>query len=436
MKLELKNDENYAATFVTLNKFQAIDGADNIKHAIINGRQIIVSTAVEAGVTGVVFPIEAQISAEFLWKNNLFSDPMKNEDQSKKSYFGDKGRVRCVSLRGAKSEGFFIELASFQKWANIDPSEWTIIKDGASFDTINEKEICRKYVVVTTENGSTKNPSQKKGKEVDRILPDQYRLHYKTSHLAQSLHMVHPNDYIVISDKWHGTSLSCGRVLLKKNLSIFEKIKKFFFFPVETVQYENIYASRTVIKSLKTGKDSGFYKEDVWKLAFDSIKHALTDGIQIYAEIVGYTESGAMIQKNYDYGCGKGEFAVAVYRVTHTTHTGEVTEYSMQEVVKFCKDNRINHVPIFYQGIAKNLFHDLDITSEDDWRQEFYLKLKNSFNLEKKCKVCKNKVPAEGIVLRNDSKMMNALKLKAFAFQKLETKMLDEGIVDMESAGE
>lgn len=431
MKLELKNEANYAARYVKLTDFVDIPNADSIKHTIIYGNCVIVGKDAEIGIEGIFFPIECQISREFLSKNNQFSDKMLNADQEKVGYFNEKGRVRAVKLRKANSEGFFCSLEYVKNWLGIEISEWAKISLDTSFDTIDSKELCKKYYIRERKIQGPGGP--KKKKQPSRLIPGQYNLHYSTSKLADNIHLIDPNDYIVISDKYHGTSLNCGRVLLKRNLSIWEKIKHFLGFNIQVAEYENIYASRTVIKSL-IAESNHYYKEDVWKAAFETIKHALNDGIQLYAEVVGYTPSGSAIQGKWNYGCKPGEFKTFIYRVTHTDPEGNVTEYPMTEVVKFCKDNNLEHVPIFYEGPAKNLFPDLDV--ENHWHQEFLKKLRTSFNMEKVCKVCNNGSPAEGLVLRNDTKMLHALKLKSFAFLMKESQLLDQGVEDIESCEE
>ena len=432
-KLTIENSENYAAHYVTLKTLHEIPGANNIQHAVINGNLVIVSKDSKVGDKGVFFPVESQLAGSFTSKNNLHSDQMLNADQTKKGYFGDKRRVRCIKFMKVPSEGLFCPLEYFEVWSGIKVAEWDNVADNHAFDTIDGEELCRKYLI--RENQIPGIAGKKARKLPSRLIEGQYHLHYDTSKLADNIHLIDPDDYIVISDKFHGTSLNCGRVLLKRNLSWWEKIKHFCKLNVQLTQYENVYASRTVIKSLLP-QSNHYYKEDVWHEGFKMIEHALTDGIQIYAEIVGYTPTGSKIQGKWTYGCKPGEFKVVVYRVTHTSPSNAVTEYSMQEVIQFCKDNKLQHVPIFYQGQAKDLFPHLNL--ESHWHEEFLKCLKTSFNMEKTCKECNTGVPAEGICLRNETKGLRALKLKSFAFNLKESEALDKGIVDLESndAGE
>jgi hypothetical protein len=73
------------------------------------------------------------------------------------------------------------------------------------------------------------------------------------------------------------------------------------------------------------------------------------------------------------------------------------------------------------------------IKSDDEFN-EAVIKLLEEKYLEKYCEFCGNRVPSEGIVLRID-KLFNfdAYKLKSFAFMELESKHLDDNVIDIES---
>lgn len=431
MKLTVNNESNYLAKFVTLKDFEEIPKADNIKHAIINNNRVIVAKSVEAGTPGIFFPVESQISKEFLAKNNLFSDKSLNFAQQKVGFFGEKGRVRAVKLRGAVSEGFFCPLNHVEAWLGISLLEWSGVKENQSFDTINGHELCRKYIILGPQI-NTPRVGRKVKKQPSRMLEGEYKLHYDTPKLVDNCHMLNPDDYIYIDNKIHGSSISMGRILVKRNLSLWEKIKKFLGLKVEITEFDNIYASRSVIKNAQPNQLNNHYnKEDIWGICFASVKHVLQDNMQIYGELAGFTPPGGAIQKSYDYSCKSGEQRFYIYRIT-TKENGEIREWGMDEIVEFCNQNQLNHVPVFYKGLAKDLFPDLPL--EEHWNQEFVKRLRNSFNMEKDCELCKNKVPAEGVTLKIQGRNLPAYKFKSFRFLIKETQNLDEGIVDIESA--
>ncbi len=433
MKLEiLEGNENYAAQFVELTEFAEIPGANSIKHTIIHGNRVIVSQDATYGDLGIFFPVEAQIAKDFLAFNNQFSHKELNIDQEKVGYFGDKGRVRCVRFMKVPSEGFFCPLNFAAYWKKIPVADWTSVRLDTKFDTVNGNHLCKKYVIREPQVPGTRQ-GRKVKKQPSRMIEGVYKLHYDTPKLADNIHMVQPEDIIYISNKLHGTSMSMGRVKVKRKLSIWEKIKHFFKYQVQLTEYDDIYASRSVVKNATpTQENNHYYKEDVWKIAFDQLRPLLVDGMQLYGEIVGYTPSGGGIQKGWDYSCGPKEQKTYLYRITTTNEDGSVREWEMSEVIEFCEKNGVNHVPIYYHGRAADLFPQLH--PDEHWHRNFIELLRNSFNMEKNCELCKNKVPAEGLAIRVEGKPLPAYKFKAFKFLLKETEMLDKGEVDMESA--
>jgi len=193
-------------------------------------------------------------------------------------------------------------------------------------------------------------------------------------------------------------------------------------------EYRNIYSSRSVIKNRRDGK----YTDDLWgKWARELFENcSLQDGVSVYGEIVGYVNHSKMVQKGYDYSCKPDENKLYVYRITHTDENGNVREYSFNEIRDYCDFQDLETVPIFYQGKAKDLFPNIAI--DDEWRKNFLHSLSEKY-LEKNCQFCKTKVPAEGIVLRIESKDKKpALKLKSFRFKEKESKERDSGESNIE----
>jgi hypothetical protein len=430
MKLTLENEENYAAKIVTLTTFEPIPNADRLKIAHLGGYGIIVSSEAKAGDRGVFFPIECKISQEFLSKNNLFDEKIKNQDQTKVGYFGKHGRVKAVRLRGVVGDGFFIGLEAFKNWRNIPVSDWP--EDGINFDTVNGEELCRKYVVKVKQTpgqpGQRKNSKQKSS----RLIEGSYILHYSTPKFLDNSWRIEPDDVIFCTSKIHGASFSLGRVKTKKILPLWKKVLSFIL-PIETEEWANLYSSRTVIKNADPDKiHNHYYKEDIWQEAFNKLEGFLEDGMQIYGELAGYTPSGGMIQKGYDYGCEPGTHKEYVYRITSKNSDGTVCEWEMDEVYSFCEKNNINTVPLYYEGPAKNLFN---IPVDENWKANFAKEMKTAFNMEKDCEFCRPGTPAEGICVRVKGKNFPATKLKSHRFLEKESKTLDAGEVDIESEG-
>jgi hypothetical protein len=433
MSLKKPENENYCGEIVEIKTLIPLENCDNVVGAIIYGNQVIVGKDTQIGQIGVFFPVECQLSEQFLSQNNLYRKAELNVDKTKKGYFDESGRIRCIKFRNQKSMGIFlpIESLSFTKYCfNI----------GDSFDEVSGIKICKKYVIRVQYSRSEKN-NLKKGfkKKVSRLLENQFHYHIDTMQLAKNLWKIKPKDIISITSKWHGSSLIVGNILCKKKLSIPEKILKFLKVNIVDTEYATIVSSRKVVKNDDLNKvHQHFYKEDIWTLAADKIKDTLKQGMTYYAEIVGHLPSGGMIQKSFDYGNEPNNFSVHIYRITSVNAQGDVFEWSAKQVQDWCREKGLNAVKQFYYGYAKDMY-DIPITDIDSeeglkvWQETFINKLKETY-LEKECEYCLNKVPSEGIVLRREVNDIDVYKLKSFKFLEFETKELDTGTVDIESA--
>ncbi len=429
MKMKPPVNLNYCASVVEITKLVPIPKADKIQVAVILGNSVVVSKEMKVGVRGLFFNLECQLGDVFLSKHNLFRDNTKNLDPEKVGFFEANGRIRAVSLRGQKSEGFFMPFAGLHK----DYVELTTLDVGADFDHLDNECICRKYVVKET----SKNTNKKQDKRVNkfsRLVDNQFNLHCDTVQAKKNFHLVQPNDIISITDKWHGTSAVFANVLTNRKLSWYEKILLKVGVKVDTVEYGNVYSSRKVVKNkyINDSKDTGFYKSDVWERVNDDLKHLIPKGVSIYGEIVGYIPgTGKYVQSGYSYGCQLNTCKLMVYRITNTNTDGQVTEYSWGQVKEFCSKYGLNHVHEFYYGYAKDLYEYVPV--DDEWNEIVLSLLKDDYNIEKECKYNQG-MPAEGFVVKVDKLYdCNPMKLKSFAFLKHETDLLDSGESDIES---
>ena len=204
---------------------------------------------------------------------------------------------------------------------------------------------------------------------------------------------------------------------------------------LETKYFDNIYASRKIIKNSDVCKNpGGFYSDDIWAKANSVVKEHLQKNMTIYAEIVGYVSEGKYIQKSYDYGCKNGSFEIYVYRITFTNEDSVVFEMPFMQMVQWCKEKGLRSVVPYYVGYAKELYPNISLDNIDEWRNCFLEKLKNdkNFNMEKNCPYCTSNVPFEGLVLRIEGLGFEAYKIKCYNFLEAETKSIDKGEVDIE----
>lgn len=426
-------NENYFAKLTILQHRIDHPNADNLIGWIIDGNRVWTTKDYNVGEEVVYFPIESQINPVILNRLNLYQTSALNQDQSKKGYFGDHGRVKAVKLRGEPSEGIVL------RWKDIlsaiDCSEYNPVVEDKYFDTISYEKntviICNKYVPVVQQQAvNFKDNRREKNKIRNKfiLIDNQFRFHQDTPQFKANLNRFKPDNIISITDKWHGTSGVSARVLIKKRLSWFEKILSRFV-NITTTEYTDINSSRTVIKSIGKNKKHGGYYGDLWNIAHESIKHALLDGITLYYEIVGFNKN-SYIQKDYDYGCKPGEFKVIVYRITYTSPDGNVIDFTWQQIKDYCTKFGLTHAVELYYGrldelIAREIY---SIYSEEQYTDrligEELLNYARRY-LEQNCKYCFKKVPAEGIVIKIDGLDNRVYKLKSFAFLQKESKDLD-----------
>lgn len=430
---------NNEAVVCRLANITKIEGADKIVSAqvILNDiplTQVVVGVDTKENTPVVYFDSNLSINQEVIDKiDKLSPDYGKEGFNSLGNYLARGNRVRCIKLKGTISNGLAVEVDKFIQFlpgfAYKDNGPFV---EGYTFTSIDGMEVCKKWLP-PVKNSQSNRMKEKRGnkKEVSRIIPELFHFHIDTQNYKYNVTKVNPEDIISISRKVHGTSAIVSHTKVLRKLSIVEKISKFLGVKVDTTEYDYLYASRTVIKNDST--NGGFYGVDLWSdIGKKEFLGKLNKGESVYYEIIGYIpNTEKFIQKNYDYGCKKGEYKIAVYRITSTNDEGKVVEYSWQAVKERCKEMNVPMVEEFYVGKAKDLFPELSTT--EHWHENFLENLKKTY-LEKDCwdNLCK-KVPDEGVVIRLDRKDIEVYKLKSENFLVGESKAKeDENNVDLE----
>ena len=444
MKLEINPESaNYACQVIKLPPKQAVPGLDKLVKVTHQGNDVLTQKDAKEDILYLFFPAECAISKDYLFWNNEFRDSNFNNDKTVKGYFENTGRVKAIKFKGIISTGYIAPVDTL----SVLGIETYKLKEGDEFTHINGVEICKKYRIqhIHASTPNTESKFNKKLKRFDRLVPNQFRFHDSTAHLAKNLHQFNPDDIIVITDKWHGSSGVFSNVLVKKELTWLEKIIKKLGFDILTTRYDRLYSSRTVIKNQYINKDQngGYYGEDIWAVVNKQLEDKIEIGITLYGEIVGFTPSGKAIQKGYDYGCLPPErdyvrtgedprrHKFLVYRITYTKPDGNVIEFTWQQIKNYCKKHNLETVPELYHGTLSG-WYDKNISGGLGQIQEAFDLLQKIY-LEKDCKYCVNKVPAEGIVVRIDGQdKFSAYKLKSKRFLEFETKELDKGEISIE----
>ncbi len=434
LKISEKANSNYLAKVVEMNNLRKHSNADRLQCFSVDGNNVITGLDAQNGALYVYFPLESAINKEFLSWGNCFEDKELNQNKEIKGFFGKKGRVRAIRLRGERSEGYVVPAQSVCDWIFIATGKNFKITEqniNQEFDCIFDIILCEKYVnreALKSRNSEKKN--QKKVARESKLIENQFRFHIDTSPLKKCAGNISPNDLISITKKLHGTSFVVSKVLCKKPLRLHEKLLKKIGVNVVDTHYDLVYSSRKVIKNGDLSKNQNhFYSYDVWADIAKQLEENLTSGITLYGEAVGYIKTGAYIQNGYDYGCEPGKFDVYIYRITLTNPDGKVFEFSTQQVKDYCNKFGMKCVPELYYGRAKDLF---EIVADENWTSNFVQTLSEHY-LEKDCDMCVNKVPDEGICIRREIFDIDVYKHKSFRFFEWETKQLDSGEVDLET---
>jgi RNA ligase len=436
MRFEEPKNKNYCAVVVALDRFVDLSNCNNLKAAIIFNNSVLVGKGEPAGAVGLFFPVETQLLPEFLANNNLYKHPeWGNVDPAAKGYFEQHGRVKALKFRGHKSEGFWIPIESLNYLGNSLDS----YPVGTEFDTIGDHPVCKKYIARRNSVVGTGPKRARQPRLEDRIVENQFRFHPDTENLRRNIHKLTPDMWISVSDKWHGTSVVVANILIKRQLRWYERLARCLGVQVVESEYGLTWSSRRVVKGVGgEGKTTAvhYYDTDIWGVVAQEIGPLLPPGITVYAEIVGYTPTGAPIQPGYHYGCAPMTHKTMVYRVTHTNPAGYVLEFSWLQMKEFCAKYGLETVKEIYYGpidLRKFITGQPPIGDLEAWQADTLRLLEKSYIREEMCPYNDKQVPAEGIVLKVESLTDDiAFKLKNFRFLEYETKQLDKGAIDIE----
>lgn len=450
MKISISKDSdpNYLATVVKCPKIKEHPNADRLSLIEIFGNTVIIQKdTYTEGEKLVYFPVECCIDKAFLSWANLLDNVGLNRDGKTKGFFGKQCRVKAIKLREIPSQGFVFKVSLLTKYYEIKEDVFSI---GVSFDTVGERILVKKYIKPTqvqqTQNvnkyrktfskiikpfprpvrkflnvGYDKVDSWLRKPSIQKsILNDAFAFHGKTEHLGKNIFILNPTDVISVSEKLHGTSAIYGNLECKKSFNPFRKL-----YGGKDTEHKIVYASRSRILNRKANMTDN----SVWGVIKNRIEKTIPKDFLIYGEIVGHTEQGKCIQKGYDYGEEEFNAEFYVYRVVQIEGDKKY-EIDALTMIDFCKDFGLTHVPFHCYGFAEDLY---DVPTDDIhlWREQFLAKLKEEYFL-KQCKMCKNKVMNEGVVVRIENSKAQAFKFKNPDFVIKESASRDKGEADME----
>ncbi|QIS05891.1 hypothetical protein F5X71_29490 [Nocardia brasiliensis] len=418
MRFDTPKNANYAAVITSVKTVVPLPGRDRIVGLPMFGHQAIAQKGWAPGDLGVFIPAEAALSHEYATANNLYRNADLNEDPTQTGYLEDNRRVKAIKFAGHRSNALFMPLKSLA-FTGIDTSQ---LREGDTFDHLNTIEICSKYEIRPPRTTSTQgNAAPKPRRVTERHFPK----HIDTANYWRHNHLIAEDAYVWCTQKLHGTSIRVGNTLVARKLSWRERLAGRLGIQVQQTQYDNVYGSRRVIKDANDPDQNHFYDTDIWTVEGARLDGLIPAGYVVYGELVGWTPTGQPIQQGYTYQVPPGTAQLYIYRVTTVNPDGVTVDLSWPQVEEFCAGLGLNTVPLLWAGFAE----DLDI----DWWMNRRL---HDEGHRRAVPLDPGTTVDEGVVVRVDGLRPTLLKAKASEFFEYESRMLDEGIADLESMQE
>ena len=377
----------YSAYITTLKELTKHPNADRLQIGVVFGSNVIVDLSYSEGQKVVYFPVDGQLSEEFATDNNLVKKyvPVSelNEDQIAGKQIIQKDGIDCINvggymdaekrnitalkLRGEKSDGLVLPIETLSKYADI-----TTLKVGDQITVIDGHEICRKYIPKRKRNNSqgTSNRTKNKKELKETVSYPLFIEHIDTQQLAFNQGAFREGDICYITLKMHGTSQRTAntiQVTTKKRNIILKKLFKMR--DKKITKYQFITGTRrTTLREY----EGGYYGSNKFRQKYhDFFKDKLPKGMEVFYEVVGYTEGNQTImgrcsnklvkdknfQKQYgdetvfSYGCDVGENDAYVYRMIMMNEDGVMVELPWEQVQVFAEKMGAKCVPTFEKFI-------------------------------------------------------------------------------------
>lgn len=403
---------------------QPIPGADKIHVAVVLGENCIVSKEVGVGYVGLLFPADTQLSEEYCRENNLFRHATENKNPEKTGFFETNRRVRVQPFLKVKSTAYFTSLESLSY-----VGDYSEVKDiGQSFDHVNGKEICCKYISQATRDSIAKQNRPKMAKA--SVMP-YFEKHVDSAQFKHNAAMIPKGALLSFHAKVHGTSHRNSYTKVIKELPKWKQLVNKIAPIFSSEEWKHVVGTRNVV--LTEGKE-GFHGSEQFRFdVMESLKAYMTKGMTIYGEIAGYANgkpimavhSGkaakdkAFLKKYgenivYKYGCGEHEYRFHIYRITQLTQDGVNVDFSQKQLEQWCADRGILG-PV---EVAPQEVYDGDLDK---------LLAKVEALTERTETLCDDVIdgshPSEGVIIRVDTGKMNPyfLKSKSYYFRSLES---------------
>lgn len=387
---------NYCGYIVKIDKLRPHSNADRLQIATFFGNDVCISLDNQLGDLGIYFPTDLQLSEEFCAANDLVR--RKDENGNPAGGFLEPGKrnVKCIKLRGEKSDGLYLPISCFD-YLNLG-CEFAV---GDKVDILDGHEICCKYIPRSNRAiRSSNNGTVKKQKKVE-IAP-LFNEHVDTEQLAYNLADFRNGDLVEITLKMHGTS---GRTAhlpkfagykdslgTKAGNAIKNILNKLTGSRYEEHHDKPIYdwgyvtGTRRVVLNDFNGP-AYYASNDFREPHAKAFEGKLHKGETVYYEIVGFQKNGIPIMPSGDntktgdkefikqfgkttvfsYGCHDGgltedenhsgvlvkaepESAMYVYRMSMMNEDGVEVDYTPDYMRYRCEQIGVNTVPVLWKG--------------------------------------------------------------------------------------
>lgn len=346
-----------------------IPGANTIHIAKVLGENVVVTKDWGVGFVGVLFPVDVQLSEDFAKINNLHRHSNLNADTNVKGFFEDNRRVRAQPFMKIKSEGFFVDVSAFEYIGKLN------FELGQTFDELNGKKICEKYINEETK----KNKAQAQtGKILKRNATPFFDKHVDSEQFKHYAQNIPSGALLSFHAKVHGTS---ARMAYTQVVSPLPSWKEFVnrFVPVfPDRKYDYVVGTRNVV--ISDGSKEGFHGSEEFRFdVMNELKPFLEKGMTVYGEIAGFANQRPIMPDHsveslkdkaftkkygksvtYKYGCKDHEYRFHVYRITYINAEGVNVDFSQKQLEKWCDARGILrtlevHPQMVYDGDVEKL---------------------------------------------------------------------------------
>lgn len=405
----------YEAYVTRIKNVRKHSNADRLLVGECFGNNVIVDLRTKEDDLGIYFPTDGKLGLEYATEHNLLR---RKDDQGNEvgGYLdAEKRNIKAIKLRGEKSDGLFMPIASLSNFCSVDE-----LMVGDRITVLNGITICEKYIPKGRGSKASNGKAAPKSKKT--MLFPLFKEHIDTEQLDYNIGNFKENDLCYITLKMHGTSQRTSYTLVENNKNFITKLIGKYIKKWKVVTGTR----RVVLQNIEKSTVGGFYNDDSFRKQWhDFFKDKLQKGETVYYEVVGYSNEATPIMTDgankkvndkdflakygettrFSYGCSEGFSNAYVYRMTITNEDGYVVEYPWEVVKLRCEEMGANAVPEFEKFMFTNKEDLLE-------RVEKYLDIEDP--------VGKTHV-SEGVVVRiENKKVFKAYKKKGFYFKVLE----------------